>query len=150
MQFLFWWEIGWSNIFQNLTGGRIFCPKTQTPSLWGWESAEFEKVSFAKISQSFWSYSPFTLAHAYHFVWERMKKAKDRAFQGQFFGQFFPQWLLFFFSNIILFVSVNPSGWETLKLAIGFVGKTKKTYTLLSYKLVKIFYNISSLHVFML
>ena len=53
MQFLFWWEIGWSNIFQNLTGGRIFCPKTQTPSLWGWESAEFEKVSFAKSAKAF-------------------------------------------------------------------------------------------------
>ena len=50
-----------------------------------------------KISQSFWSYSPFTLAHAYHFVQERMENAKDRAFQGQFFRRFFPQWLLFFF-----------------------------------------------------
>ena len=110
------------NIFQNLTGGSIFCPKTQTPSLWGGESAGV----VCKISQSFWSYSPFTLAHAYHFVWERMENATDRAFQGQFFRRFFPQWLLFFFSNIILFVSVNPSRWETLKLAIGFVGKTKK------------------------
>ena len=41
------------NIFQNLTGGSIFCPKTQTPSLWGWENAEFEKVSFAKSAKAF-------------------------------------------------------------------------------------------------
>ena len=27
----------------------------------------------------------FTLAHVYHFVWERIKKPKDHAFQGQFF-----------------------------------------------------------------
>ena len=74
------------NIFQNLTGGSIFCPKTQTPSLWGWENAEFEKVSFAKSAKAF----DLTLQ-------ERMENAKDRAFQGQFFRRFFPQWLLFFF-----------------------------------------------------
>ena len=94
------------NIFQNLTGGSIFCPKTQTPSLWGWESAEFEKVSLAKSAKAFdltlhshWL-TPTTLFE------KEWKRAKDRAFQGQFFGQFFPQWLLFF-PHIILFVSVG-------------------------------------------
>ena len=84
------------NIFQNLTGGSIFCPKTQTPSLWGWENAEFEKVSLAKSRSIFWT--------------------------------IFPTMTFIFFPNIILFVSINPSRWETLKLAIGFVGKTKNIY----------------------
>ena len=115
------------NIFQNLTGGSIFCPKTQTPSLWGWENAEFEKVSFAKSAKAFdltlhshWL-TPTTLFK------KEWKMQKIVLFKVNFLDDFSHN-DFYFFSNIILFVSVNPSRWETLKLAIGFVGKTKNIY----------------------
>ena len=55
-------------------------------------------------------------------------KCKRSCFSRSIFWTIFPTMTFIFFSNIILFVSVNPSRWETLKLAIGFVGKTKNIY----------------------
>ena len=94
------------NIFQNLTGGSIFCPKTQTPSLWGWENAEFEKVSFAKSAKAFdltlhshWL-TPTTL---FEKEWKRQKIV---LFKVNFLDDFSHN-DFYFFSNIILFVSVG-------------------------------------------
>ena len=94
------------NIFQNLTGGSIFCPKTQTPSLWGWENAEFEKVSFAKSAKAFdltlhshWL-TPTTL-------FKKEWKKKKSCFSRSIFWTIFPTMTFIFFPNIILFVSVR-------------------------------------------
>ena len=94
------------NIFQNLTGGSIFCPKTQTPSLWGWENAEFEKVSFAKSAKAFdltlhshWL-TPTTLFK------KEWKMQKIVLFKVNFLDDFSHN-DFYFFSNIILFISVG-------------------------------------------
>ena len=106
------------NIFQNLTGGSIFCPKTQTPSLWGWENAEFEKVSFAKSAKAFdltlhshWL-TPTTLFK------KEWKMQKIVLFKVNFLDDFSHNDFYFFFPNIILFVSVGhfPAGLSSVKI----------------------------------
>ena len=115
------------NIFQNLTGGSIFCPKTQTPSLWGWENAEFEKVSFAKSAKAF----DLTL----HSHWLTPTTLVEREWKRQKIVLFKVNFLYDFSHNdFCVFCQYHsvcqrkPSGWETLKMAIGFVGRTNNIY----------------------